>query len=143
MGVLQRYRVVIGVELSPGAGQPESRRLYVDALDLPLRRHEGDEYYSSENVGGCKHFGVWPLSQAAQACFGTDEWPAERTVPQVSIEFEVADAEAVEASAAELAGQGFDLLHPSRTEPWGQTVARLLSAEGSIVGISYAPWLHG
>jgi hypothetical protein len=25
---------------------------------------------------------------------------------------------------------------------WGQTVARLLSHEGSIVGVSYAPWLH-
>jgi hypothetical protein len=34
------------------------------------------------------------------------------------------------------------MLHGARTEPWGQTVARLLSAEGAIVGLSYAPWMH-
>jgi hypothetical protein len=34
-------------------------------------------------------------------------------------------------------------LHPARTEPWGQTVARLLTEDGLIVGISYAPPLHG
>jgi len=107
---------------------------------LPLERHEGDEYYSSEKVGGSKHFGVWPLAQAAQACFGIDEWPAELTIPQVSIEVE--DADAVEAAAEELAAKGFDLLHPTRTEPWGQTIVRLLSAAGSIVGVSFAPWLH-
>ena len=125
------------------ADPPESRKLYVDALALPLEAAEGSEYFSSEEVGGCKHFGVWPLAEAAQACFGTGEWPAERTLPQASLEFEVADAAAVEAGAAELAAQGFDLLHPARTEPWGQTITRLLSAEGLIVGISFAPWLHG
>ena len=123
------------------ADPSESRRLYVDALGLPLEAHDGD-YYSSEQVGGSKHFGVWPLSEAAKACFGASEWPADLTVPQVSIEFEVEDAAAVEAGAEELRAQGFALLHEARTEPWGQTVARLLSAEGSIVGISFAPWLH-
>ena len=93
-------------------------------------------------MGGSKHFGVWPLTQAAQACFGTDDWPADRTIPQVSLEFEVEDADAVAAAGAELAGQGFELLHPTRTEPCGQTITRLLSREGSIVGISYAPSLH-
>jgi catechol 2,3-dioxygenase-like lactoylglutathione lyase family enzyme len=124
------------------ADPPESRALYLDALGLPLKRHEGDEYYSSEEVGGSKHFGVWPLTQAAQACFGTDDWPADRTIPQVSLEFEVEDADAVAAAEEELAARGFELLHPTRTEPWGQTITRLLSREGSIVGISYAPWLH-
>ena len=124
------------------ADPPESRKLYLDALNLPLEAHEGTEYYSSEKVGGCKHFGVWPLAEAAQACFGTAEWPADSTVPQASIEFEVQDADAVEAGAAELAERGYDLLHETRTEPWGQTIARVLSAEGLIVGISYAPWLH-
>jgi catechol 2,3-dioxygenase-like lactoylglutathione lyase family enzyme len=123
------------------ADPPESRKLFADALGLPLKSEQG-EYYSSEEVGGSKHFGVWPLSEAAQACFGTTEWPADRTVPQVSLEFEVENAEAVDAAAAELEEKGFDLLHPAREEPWGQTVARLLSIEGSIVGISYAPWFH-
>jgi catechol 2,3-dioxygenase-like lactoylglutathione lyase family enzyme len=125
------------------AAQPaESRKLYVDALGLPLEAMSDGEYYASEHVEGAKHFGVWPLSQAAQACFGTPEWPSDRPVPQVSIEFEVEDAAAVAAGAEELEGQGYTMLHGAREEPWGQTVARLISPEGSIVGLSYAPWQH-
>jgi catechol 2,3-dioxygenase-like lactoylglutathione lyase family enzyme len=119
-----------------------SRELYVDALGLPLEADAGGDYFHSERIGGSKHFGVWPLAQAAQACFGTDVWPSNRPVPQVSIEFEVADADAVATAARELTEQGFALLHEARKEPWGQTVARLLSHEGSIVGISYAPSQH-
>ena len=70
------------------ADPPQSRKLFIDALGLPLEG-EGDGYYSSGNVPGSKHFGVWPLSQAAEACLGTPEWPAGRVVPQASIEFEV------------------------------------------------------
>ena len=70
---------------------PESRKLFIDALGLPLKRHEGDEYYFSESIEGSKHFGVWPLSQAAQACFGTTVWPPDRPVPHACFEFEVAD----------------------------------------------------
>jgi hypothetical protein len=33
-------------------------------------------------------------------------------------------------------------LHPARTEPWGQTVARLLTEDGLIIGISYTPPFH-
>src|SRR3712207_3819103 len=118
-----------------------SRRLYVDALGLPLERL-GGEYFASERIDGSKHFGVWPLAEAAQACFGTVTWPSDRPVPQVSIEFELADADAVAAGAAELVDRGHQLLHEARTEPWGQTVARLQSADGLVVGLSYAPWLH-
>jgi catechol 2,3-dioxygenase-like lactoylglutathione lyase family enzyme len=120
----------------------QSRALYVSALGLPLQTAEGDDYLHSEDIAGAKHFGIWPLRQAAQACFGSDEWPAGRAVPQASVEFEVADPEAVERAGAELESAGYTLLHPTRTEPWGQTVARLQSVEGVIVGISYAPWLH-
>ena len=119
---------------------PASRRLYVDALGLPLSG-EG-EYRYTDRIDGCKHFAVWPLSQAAEACFGSAQWPAERPVPQVSIEFDVADAAAVDAAARELEQAGHELLHRAREEPWGQTVARLQSPEGAIVGISYAPSLH-
>jgi catechol 2,3-dioxygenase-like lactoylglutathione lyase family enzyme len=121
---------------------PASRRLYVDALGLPLASVGDSEYHHSEAIDGCKHFAVWPLSQAAQACFGTDDWPPDRPVPQASIEFDLADATAVQAAADELTAAGYDLLHPVRQEPWGQTVARLQSPEGVIVGISYAPALH-
>jgi catechol 2,3-dioxygenase-like lactoylglutathione lyase family enzyme len=124
------------------ADPPKSRELYVDALGLPLEARPGDEYFHSERIDGARHFGVWPLAQAAQACFGSDEWPDGVTVPQASIEFEVEDARAVADAATELEERGFRLLHPAREEPWGQTVARLLSIEGLIVGISYAPLLH-
>jgi catechol 2,3-dioxygenase-like lactoylglutathione lyase family enzyme len=107
------------------ADPAKSRELYVDALGLPLEPDAGAEYFQSERIGGSKHFGVWPLAQAAQACFGTDDWPSGRPVPQVSIEFEVQDADAVAAAADELREKGFALLHEAREEPWGQTVARL------------------
>ena len=119
-----------------------SRRLYVDALGLPLQAADGDDYVHSEAIGGAKHFGVWPLAQAAKACFGRPEWPSDRPVPQASIEFEVEDAAAVEAAAKEMEERGYPLLHPARQEPWGQTVARLISPENLVVGISYAPWQH-
>jgi catechol 2,3-dioxygenase-like lactoylglutathione lyase family enzyme len=137
-----KLNVLFVSSVSPvSADPPESRKLYVDALGLPLEKLDG-EYYASEKIEGCNHFGVWPLSQAAQSCFGSDEWPADLTRPQVSIEFELEDADAVAAGAKELQEKGFELLHGPRTEPWGQTVARLLSVDGSIVGLSFAPWQH-
>ena len=99
---------------------------------------EADGYYSSGKIAGSKHFGVWPLSQAAEASFGSREWPAGDVVPQASIDFEVEDAEAVTSAAGELKRAGYQLLHHARTEPWGQTVARLLTKDGLIVGISDA-----
>jgi catechol 2,3-dioxygenase-like lactoylglutathione lyase family enzyme len=123
------------------ADPPQSRKLFMDTLGLPLEG-EGDGYYFSGSIPGSKHFGVWPLSEAAQACFGTPQWPVDRVVPQASVEFEVADADAVAAAGDELQRAGFELLHPARTEPWGQTVTRVLTEDGLIVGISYAPALH-
>jgi catechol 2,3-dioxygenase-like lactoylglutathione lyase family enzyme len=119
-----------------------SRRLYVDTLGLPLGNESGGDYIYTGDLAGTKHFGVWPLSEAAQACFGEERWPEHLAVPQASVEFEVADAAAVQDAADELAGAGYELLHPAREEPWGQTVARLLSPEGAIVGISYMPSMH-
>ncbi|MDQ3106101.1 MAG: glyoxalase [Actinomycetota bacterium] len=126
------------------ADPPASRRLFVDALGLPLHRYDGGgDYWSSEEVAGTRHFGVWPLTEAAQACFGSPEWPADRAVPQVSLEFEVESRGEVATTAAELEAQGHALVHQARTEPWGQTVARLLSIDGAVVGVSFAPWMHG
>lgn len=119
---------------------PSSRRLYVETLGLPLRDDGG--YLHTERIPGAKHFGIWPLSQAAQACFGEDEWPEHLAVPQASVEFDVADGPAVQAAADELTAAGYELLHQAREEPWGQTVARVLSPENTIVGISYTPALR-
>ena len=120
-----------------------SRKLYVDALSLPLEGAESDaDYLHTESLDGAKHFGVWPLEQAAEACFGTKTWPEGTPVPQASVEFEVSEAAAIGPAAEELRAAGYELVHEAREEPWGQTVARILSPEGLIVGISYAPWMH-
>ena len=118
-----------------------SRALYMNALGLPLKQLDGD-YYATGDIAGCNHFGVWPLEQAAEACFGTRSWPDDVTRPQVSIEFELASPTAVVDGVQELRSRSYDMLHDVKTEPWGQTVARLLSPEGAIVGLSFAPSLH-
>jgi catechol 2,3-dioxygenase-like lactoylglutathione lyase family enzyme len=118
-----------------------SRKLYLDGLGLPLEQLDED-YYATGEIDGCKHFGVWPLAQAAQACFGTPAWPAEHPVPQASVEFDVGSSDEVADAAAELEQGGHSLLHGSRVEPWGQTVARMLSPEGVIVAVSFTPPMH-
>ena len=115
-----------------------SRSFYADALGLSLEGQEGD-YVFTHHLEGVKHFGLWPLSEAANACFGTAEWPADIPVPQASIEFEVAD---VAAAAAELTVKGNRLIHDARTEPWGQVTARLLSPEGLLLAVCYTPAFH-
>jgi len=120
-----------------------TKDLLVKDFGLPLEPSKPDpDYVYSEKIEGSKHFGVWPLSQAAEACFGGSDWPAEHPTPQLSLELEVESAAAVAAAEAELRALGHRLLHGTRTEPWGQTVCRLLTAEGAILGVSYAPWLH-
>jgi catechol 2,3-dioxygenase-like lactoylglutathione lyase family enzyme len=108
------------------------------ALGLSFEGGEGD-YVFTQQLEGTKHFGLWPLSEAATACFGTSEWPADIPAPQASIEFEVAD---VAAAAAELEAKGHRLIHGARTEPWNQVTARLLSPEGLLVAVCYTPSFH-
>ncbi|MDZ7734365.1 MAG: glyoxalase [Acidimicrobiia bacterium] len=115
-----------------------AQRFYRDTLGLPLEVVTGD-YVATDDVEGVKHLGVWPLAYAAQSCFGRPTWPDDVPVPQATIEFEVAD---VEAAATELEQAAHTLIHGARTEPWGQTLARLLGPEGLLVGLSHTPWLR-
>ena len=115
-----------------------ARLFYRDALGLSFEGEAGD-YVFTHQLEGTKHFGLWPLSEAASACFGTTEWPGDIPVPQASIEFEVAD---VAAAAAELGAKGYRLIHEARTEPWAQITARLLSPEGLLVAVCYTPSFH-
>ena len=95
-----------------------------------------------DNYEGARHFGVWPLRMAAQSCYGTDTWPPHLAEPHATIEFELADVDAVKAAVEEMKENGQKFVHEARLEPWGQTVARFVSPEGLLVGLSYAPWLH-
>lgn len=117
-----------------------SASLYKDVLGLPLESQE--EYLFVDGFDGANHFGVWPLSMAAQSCFGRSEWPSHVTEPSATIEFELNSVSAVESAVKEMQGKGYEFVHEAKTEPWGQTVARLISPEGVLVGLSYAPWLH-
>lgn len=83
------------------------KAFYRDALGLPLEVVSGD-YLAVDGFGGVKHLGVWPLADAAMACFGTADWPPDTPVPQATIEFEVPD---VAVAAAELAASGHQLVH--------------------------------
>ena len=118
-----------------------SRAFYGDALGLAFEAEVG-EYAYTERLDGVKHMGLWPLSQAAEACFGHPVWPSDVPVPQATIEFDVGSVEEVAQAAAELQEKGHRLVHGARTEPWNQTTARLLSPEGLLVGIAYTPGHH-
>ena len=124
--------------------QPDaSASLYQEKLGLPLERYdEHPDYRFMDNFPGANHFGVWPLYMAAQSCFGQDEWPTSIPEPTANIDFELADAKAVESAVQEMKAKGQELIHEARTEPWGQTIARFISPEGVLIGLSYAPWLH-
>ncbi len=116
------------------------RTLFVEALGLPLAAATEDaDYVYSQDVPGAKHLGVWPLADAARSCFGSPAWPDTHPVPQATLELEVDD---VAAAAAELEAGGHRLVHPARTEPWGQQVARLQAADGLLVGLTFTPWLR-
>ncbi len=115
----------------------ESERFYQDALGIGFEKD--GEYIQTGALDGDKHFAVWPLSQAAESCFGTTTWPADLPVPQGWLEFDVDD---VAAATKELADKGYKLLVSVRQEPWGQTVSRLLSPEGLLVGVTYTPWMR-
>ncbi|HEX2170841.1 MAG TPA: VOC family protein [Dehalococcoidia bacterium] len=135
-------RVAFVASFSPIVREPAAARaFYADALGLSFEGGEG-EYVFTERLGGVKHLGLWPLSDAAQACFGSPKWPDDIPVPQASLEFEVDSVEAVADAADELETRGCRLIHKARTEPWNQTIARFLGPDGLIIGVCYTPWLH-
>ena len=118
-----------------------SETLYRDVLALPLEATDG--YLHTGSLPGANHFGIWTLREAARSCFGQDVWPDDLPEPQATIEFELEDIESVDAAVWEMRDSGYRFVHESRVEPWGQTIARFMSPEGLLVGLSFAPWLHG
>ncbi|HET8655107.1 MAG TPA: VOC family protein [Longimicrobiaceae bacterium] len=120
------------------ADRAQSRALYGESLGIPLKE-EGGGYLHTESLEGAKTFALWPLSQAAYSCFGTESWPAEIPVPQAWLEFDVED---VEQATAVLERRGYRMLVENKTEPWGQTVSRFLSPEGLLLGIAFTPFLR-
>ena len=135
MGMRGKMNVLFVASIAPIVRDAEAARAFYEGA---LSSFEGGagEYRYTHRLAGTKHFGLWPLAQAATACFGTAEWPDVIPVPQASVEFEVPD---VQSAAAELEAKGYRLIHQARTEPWGQITARLLSPEGLLVAVCYTP----
>jgi Glyoxalase/Bleomycin resistance protein/Dioxygenase superfamily len=117
----------------------ESRKLYSESLGIPFKE-ESDEYLHTEALKGAKSFALWPLSQAAQSCFGKDSWPDNIPAPQAWLEF---DVDSVEKATANLESRGYRMLVKNKKEPWGQTVSRFLSPEGLLVAVTFTPSMRG
>ena len=113
--------------------------LYLDTLGLSLESDD-DGYFHTERLPGVKSFALWPLSQAAQSCFGSDTWPESLPIPQAWLEFDVDD---IDAATEELKARGYTLLVAAQKEPWGQIVTRLLGPEGILLGVTHTPSMRG
>ena len=116
----------------------DSRRLYSEILGIRFKEESG-EYLHTEALKGAKTFALWPLSQAAESCFGKDSWPDDIPIPHAWLEF---DVDSVEKATAHLESQGYRLLIKNKKEPWGQTVSRFLSPEGLLVGVTFTPCMR-
>lgn len=112
-----------------------SRKLYNQTLGIEFKEETGG-YLHTEALKGANSFALWPLSQAAQSCFGKDRWPDDIPPPQAWLEF---DVDNVETATAELESRGYRMLIKSKKEPWGQTVSRFLTPEGLLVGMTFTP----
>lgn len=116
----------------------KSRKLYNETLGIPFKE-ESDEYLHTEDVPGAKSFALWPLSHAAESCFGKNIWPKRIPAPQAWIEF---DVESVERATADLEARGYRMLVKNKKEPWGQIVSRFISPEGLLVGLTFTPMMR-
>jgi hypothetical protein len=112
-----------------------TRKLYIDDLGI-LFTEEAGGYLHTETLQGARTFALWPLSEAAQSCFGSASWPSDVPAPQAWLEFEV---ESVEDATAALERRGHRMLIKNKKEPWGQTVSRFLSPEGLLAAVTFTP----
>jgi Glyoxalase-like domain len=112
-----------------------SRKLYLKALKIPFREENGG-YLHTDALPGANEFALWPLSQAAESCFGSSTWPDSLPAPHAWLEF---DVDSVEKSTAELESMGYPMLIKNKKESWGQTVSRFLDSDGILVGVTFTP----
>ncbi len=108
------------------------------ALDIPFKEESGG-YLHTDALRGAKEFALWPLSQAAESCFGNSTWPDSLPAPHAWLEF---DVDSVERATAELESMGYRMHIKNKKEPWGQTVSRFLDSDGILVGLTFTPWMR-
>lgn len=112
-----------------------SRKLYAGALEIPFKEESGG-YLHTSALQGANEFALWPLSQAAESCFGSNNWPDSVPAPHAWLEF---DVDSVESATAELESRGYRMLIKNKREPWGQTVSRFLDSDGLLIGLTFTP----
>jgi hypothetical protein len=115
--------------------QDASRKLYGEALDIPFKEESGG-YLHTNALQGAKEFALWPLTQAAESCFGNPTWPEGLPAPHAWLEF---DVDSVEKATENLESMGYTMLIKNKKEPWGQTVSRFLDSDGILVGLTFTP----
>jgi hypothetical protein len=136
---LEKTRILFIAGFGPIVRNADAgRALYAKALDISFKEESGG-YLHTDALQGAKAFALWPLSQAAESCFGTSTWPDSTPAPHAWLEF---DVDSVEGSTAELESMGYRMLIKNKKEPWGQTVSRFLDSDGILVGLTYTPWMR-
>ncbi len=136
---LERIRILFIAGFGPIVRDVDAgRRLYAEALDIPFKEESGG-YLHTDALQGAKTFALWPLSQAAESCFGNSTWPDTLPTPHAWLEF---DVDSVESATAELESMGYAMLLKNKKEPWGQTVSRFLDSDGILVGLTFTPWMR-
>ena len=136
MEEIPNIRVLFIAGFGPIVREPAaSRKLYSQILAIPFKEEQGG-YLHTEQLKGAKTFALWPISEAAQSCYGKDSWPGDVPIPQAWIEF---DVENVENATAELESRGYRMLVKNKKEPWGQIVSRFIGPEGLLVGVTFTP----
>lgn len=114
------------------------RKLYGKALQISFKEESGG-YLHTDALQGANHFALWPLSQAAESCFGSSTWPDSLPTPHAWLEF---DVDSVETATAELESMGYRMLIKNKKEPWGQTVSRFLDSDGLLIGLTFTPGMR-
>jgi catechol 2,3-dioxygenase-like lactoylglutathione lyase family enzyme len=136
---MEKISILFIAGFGPVVRDPKmSRKLYSETLGIPFKEETG-EYLHTEALQGAKSFALWPLAQAAESCFSSTTWPADMPEPHAWLEFDVKN---VESATAELESMGHRMLIKNKKEPWGQTVSRFLDPDGTLVGLTFTPWLR-
>jgi len=108
---------------------------YTGVLGLELEKRMNQDY-AILKAPGVLHFGVWSREAAAEATFGSRD-ATDRVALGFTIEFEMND---IDTASQQLDKTQPGLVHPVRTEPWGQKVSRMLSPSGAVIGFAQTPW---
>jgi hypothetical protein len=95
---LEKIRILFVAGFGPIVRNADaSRKLYVEALNIPFKEESGG-YLHTGALQGAKEFALWPLSQAAESCFGNSTWPDSLPPPHAWLEFDVDSSRAPQRS---------------------------------------------